>query len=199
MKMKSPHWFWLWCALVLVGMAFMPGKILKQDTPEKVCISLADHQLYKLICQYRQSMHLDSVPLSAALSKTALAHTLDLKLNQPDKKPCNLHSWSSKGAWDPCCYQGAGEGPCMWKKPFEIAGFSGDGFEIACWTSGVMTPETALNLWKHSPGHNAVVSNTGMWKEMKWKSMGVSVYGHYAAVWFSTVKDLLPVPQFCGK
>lgn len=186
------------CAGALVIWSFKSPKWLQVvQTDQKICLSAEEVKLYQEICQYRTSRHLDSVPLSAALCKTAMAHTLDLRLNAPDQKPCNLHSWSSKGAWDPCCYRGGKEGPCMWKKPYEIAGFVADGFEIASWTSGQMTSKTALDLWKQSPGHNAVICNTGIWNKMTWKSMGVSVYGHYAVVWFAAEKDSAPIPEEC--
>ena len=70
-----------------------------------------------------------------------------------------MHSWSAKGTWTSCCYDSSKEAArCMWKKPKEIAGYSGNGYEIAANASGI-TPELALELWQNSPAHHAVMIN----------------------------------------
>ena len=75
----------------------------------------------------------------------------------------------------------------MWSKPREITNYTGNGYEISAKYSGMISPETALNLWKNSPGHNQVMSTQGMWSDLK--TMGVSIDGHYAHVWFGSDAD----------
>lgn len=77
----------------------------------------------------------------------------------------------------------------MWNKPREMTAYKGDGFEIATFYSAGMTPEIALDSWKKSKGHHEVIINKGIWKAMKWRAMGVSVYDNYAVVWFGTERD----------
>lgn len=170
------------------------------DSLKNYCVSQADKKLYDLLMAYRKSFRLDSIPLSKSLSYVAFSHTMDLSLNRPDQKPCNMHSWSNKGSWKPCCYTpDHKKAACKWDKPHEIAGFSGDGFEIAAYYSGRETAEMALSQWKGSPGLHAVMANKGMWAGKKWKSVGVSIYGNYAVMWFSEITDDLGVSKVSGQ
>ena len=140
--------------------------------------------LAKLINDYRASIDLPRVAVSAALAKVARAHVHDLETNKPVTNRCNMHSWSKHGAWSACCYDG---GPaaarCMWKKPQEIARYRGNGYEIAASASGI-TPEQALALWQKSPAHHVVMINREPWTK-PWRAMGVAIAGDYAVAWFS--------------
>jgi uncharacterized protein YkwD len=179
-------------------LSFINSKQFKiVSVKEEFCITKEDLKLYKLINSYRKTLGLDSIPLSKSLSKVAITHNIDLSINHPDKPPCNLHSWSKGDKWEGCCFKGGNEGPCMWSKPKEIAGYKADGFEIATYYSDKMTAEMALDLWKKSKGHNAVICNKDIWKSMKWKAMGISVYGNYAVVWFGAEIDLEGMPKIC--
>ncbi|NVB79120.1 MAG: hypothetical protein HOV81_12035 [Kofleriaceae bacterium] len=140
--------------------------------------------LAKLINDYRATLELPRVPLSVALTKVAQAHVRDLAQNAPVKDGCNLHSWSAKGAWSACCYDSSKEAArCMWVKPKEIAGYRGNGYEIAATASGI-TPEQALELWQKSPKHHEVMINKGIWTK-PWAAMGVAVEGDYSVAWFA--------------
>jgi uncharacterized protein YkwD len=144
--------------------------------------------LADLINDYRASIKLPRVPISKAMTKVAQAHAHDLNVNRPVKEGCNMHSWSEKGAWSSCCYDSSKEAArCMWKKPKEIAGYKGFGYEIAANASG-MTPEQALSLWQNSPAHHAVMINKDQWNK-PWRAMGVAVEGDYAVAWFGEEAD----------
>ena len=99
-----------------------------------------------------------------------------------------MHSWSAKGSWSACCYDSSREAArCMWKKPKEIAGHKGNGYEIAANASGI-TAEGALTLWQNSPAHHAVMINKDQWKQ-PWRALGVAVEGDFAVAWFSDSAD----------
>ena len=75
----------------------------------------------------------------------------------------------------------------MWDKPREIANYAGNGYEIAHYTSGVVTAQSALNGWKGSSAHNDVILNKDIWASHPWKAIGACFDGHYACVWFGEV------------
>lgn len=77
----------------------------------------------------------------------------------------------------------------MWNKPREIANFDTDGFEISGYGSAGLTPQQALDLWKTSTGHNAVIVNEGIWKSKSWQSIGIGMGARYIVVWFADVGD----------
>ena len=158
-------------------------------------LTAEEKELYDLIMVYRKEQGLPSIPLSYSLTIVAQTHVKDLALNQPNNGNCNLHSWSSKGNWTPCCYtSNHAQAKCMWSKPRELTDYQGNGFEIACGSSESssdyeITAEIALNSWKKSSGHNAVISNKGDWNSYMWNSIGVGIYQGYAVVWFGVEKD----------
>ncbi len=77
----------------------------------------------------------------------------------------------------------------MWNKPREIAGYEGDGYEIAFYSSDGAEAEESLDGWKNSPGHNPVIVNMGTWEKLEWKSIGIGIYGNYSVVWFGAEPD----------
>ena len=146
-------------------------------------------QLFQQINAYRKSLKLSAIPQSPKLTKVAELHAKDLSQHPPEAD-CNLHSWSAHGSWKPCCYtRDHANAACMWDKPKEIAGYQGQGFEIAHRSTAGATPEGALSGWKRSPGHHEVMINKGQWSRVEWKAMGVAVFGEYAVVWFGMLED----------
>jgi len=159
-------------------------------------------QLATLINQYRQDNGLPEVPISGDLMAVALAHVMDLNANQPHTS-CgaggNMHSWSDNpnwngttgdGAWKGCCYPSDhSNAACMWDKPKEITGYSSNGHEVAHWSSGTPTPQSALSSWKASTAHNAVILNQAIWANQQWNALGAAVGGHYACAWFGTTSS----------
>lgn len=102
-----------------------------------------------------------------------------------------MHSWSENGPWKPVCYDASRKGPeLMWSKPSELTSYAGRGYEISFWTTDTaFRAEDALAAWKSSPAHNAVISNLGIWKDSKWKAIGLAAEGNYAVVWFGEEED----------
>jgi hypothetical protein len=73
----------------------------------------------------------------------------------------------------------------MWKKPREISGHRSNGYENIYWTSAPFAPAMAINYWEGKKEELDMILQQGNWKRHAWRTMGVGVYGNYAAVWFS--------------
>ena len=161
-------------------------------TSNDICLSNEEQSLYNQIMEYRTSKNLTSIPFSAKLSKVAQTHARDLAENydfDPNNK-CNPHSWSKKGEWSSCCYTNDHkQAQCMWDKPREIANYEGDGYEIAYYHSNGAKADPALAGWQKSKGHNPLLVNLGIWKEIEWKGIGIGIHETYAIVWFGRVND----------
>jgi uncharacterized protein YkwD len=146
-------------------------------------------KLYNLIMEYRKSYGLPEIPISKSLTFVAQIHVRDLMINRPDTADCNLHSWSNKGNWRPCCYtSNHAKSDCMWEKPRELTKYNDSGFEIAAYSGNYISAQSALDLWKNSHGHNDVILNKNKWKK-EWKAIGIGIYGNYAVVWFGYASD----------
>jgi len=185
----------------LAVLLFLPLALNAQQN----CMSKEELQLYELIMEYRVQKHLPTIPLSKNLTVVAQTHAKDLHENRPFSNRCNMHSWSKKGKWQPCCYtDDHKKAECMWNKPRELSNYAGDGYEIAHGYSnyktypGVdVTPATALDGWKKSKGHNMVVVNKGIWKEVEWNAIGIGIYKDFAVVWFGKEPDPDGMPEMC--
>lgn len=179
--------------LLVSSSSFKPLK-----TPD-VCLSADEKKLLELINAYRKKNRLPAVEVSASLSYVAQVHAKDLAENKPDKDPCNMHSWSDKGAWSSCCYTpDHKEAKCMWTKPSELTEYKSNGYEICTMTSGAkLEPQEALNSWKQSKLHNQVILSQGMWKKYPFKAIGIGMYKNYATVWFGTEQDPAGKPGNC--
>lgn len=155
-------------------------------------------KLYYMINAYRESLGLPKLSFSKSLTEVARAHVRDSNTytpeNQVDSRGVqgNLHSWSGNGSWTPVVYTSDHYYMYdMWSKPREITNYTGNGYEISSWSSEMISPERALNLWKNSPGHNSImttqITGDADWSDLK--TMGVSIDGHYAHVWFGSDAD----------
>jgi copper amine oxidase domain protein len=151
-------------------------------------------KLYYLINEYRTSLGLERFSFSKSLTEVARNHVADSNANQPENQldargiKGNLHSWSSSGNWTPVAYTSDhAYAELMWMKPRELTAYTGNGYEISAASSGGISAETALELWKGSSGHNAVIIGSGSWSMLK--TMGVSIDGNYAHVWFGSDAD----------
>lgn len=164
----------------------------KDSIPDENRIKLtqAEKELYDLMMAYRAELNLDPITLSLSMTKVAQIHSKDLFENKPHGGECNMHSWSDKGDWTSCCYTSDhAQAACMWNKPRELTNYTGNGYEIAAGSSGSnITPQMALNLWKNSSGHNAVMINSGNWTR-EWKAVGLGIVGGFATVWFGREED----------
>ena len=172
--------------IALTGFHYRPAVV------SKACLSKEEKKLYDLIMEYRQSKNLDAIPLSESLTLVAQTHARDLSENykfDPNNR-CNPHSWSSKGKWTSCCYTNDHKkASCMWLKPKEIAGYDGNGFEIAYYSSIGANAQEGIDGWKISPGHNPLLVNSGSWEKVKWNAIGIGIYKEYGLVWFGELAD----------
>ena len=100
-----------------------------------------------------------------------------------------MHSWSSNGPWSSCCYTSDhAQAKCIWNKPSELTSYKSNGYEISHWSSNSTNAEMALDSWKSSSGHNAVIINQGIWKN-PWNAIGIGILEGYAVVWFGNELD----------
>lgn len=159
---------------------------------QSTCVSEEERQLLNLIMEYRKTKKLPAIPYSEKLTRVAQAHVRDLAANYDyeNRGDCNPHSWSDKGAWTPCCYTpDHKQSACMWNKPKEIAGYQGEGYEIAFYSSDGAEPFESLEGWKSSAGHNPLLINSGIWQKVAWKGIGIGIYEKFAVVWFGAAGD----------
>ena len=137
----------------------------QKELPADFCISVEESELFNLINDYRKAMKLPAIPMSKSLSFTANKHIQDLIQNKPDTSTCNLHSWSNKGSWTPCCYQKEKDDKlCMKSKPTEITMYPGTAYEIIYWESKEATPDMAFNQWREISASQSVIINTDKWE-----------------------------------
>lgn len=183
--------------LAFVIVAGFDHRSLPSET--STCLTQEEKKLYDLIMDYRKTQNLASIPLSAGLTLVAQTHARDLAENYTFdlKNKCNPHSWSAKGKWTACCYTNDHKkATCMWAKPKEIAGYPGNGFEIAYYSSLGANAQEGLDGWKISPGHNPLLINSGNWAKVRWKAIGVGIYKEFGLVWFGEVSDT-KLPELC--
>ena len=170
----------------------------------QICLSPAEMELYTLINEYRSRKGLPEIKLSASLCYVAQTHAKDQDANFKQGASCNMHSWSDKGNWIACCYTpDHKKASCMWSKPRELTGYTGDGFEISFWSTykypnALAQAKDILDGWKKSPGHNDVIINKKEWKDVSWQAIGIGIYGEYANVWFGIGEDTANMPEPCG-
>lgn len=174
--------------------------IFSDDDIKKICVSKKEWDLYQALNAYRKNKGLPPVKLSKSLTLVAQQHVINL-LEHPPVEPCNKHSWHSGLGWTPCCYTANHSNPdCMWKKPKELAGYLGDGYEIAASRhsksapNGELTPaeidiDKAMDGWKKSSGHHNVIINAGDFANVQWAACGVGITKGYAVIWFGQVVD----------
>lgn len=149
-------------------------------------------KLYHLINDYRVKNGLPKIPLSPSLTYVAQTHAKDLSENPPSGK-CNMHSWSYSGKWSGCCYTSDhAQAQCMWNKPRELTVYPGNGYENTYRVTSQykkLSAASAINSWKKSRNHNAVILNQGIWNDFHWKAVGVGIYSGYAVLWFGNEND----------
>lgn len=152
--------------------------------PSATGFEIEEGHLFDLLMAYRAEHGLPAIPRSPSLTTVARAHVADLAAHPPDRDACNLHSWSSNGPWTAVCYTSDhAEAAKMWSKPRELTSYQGNGYEIAYYAT-TCTPQGAIDGWKGSAGHDAVMINAGKWSDSEWKAAGVGINDHYAVIWF---------------
>jgi Ca2+-binding RTX toxin-like protein len=169
-------------------------------------LSLEELSLYHLMMDYRATLGLSAIPLSKGLTATAGRHVLDTReniwaANLVLPAGANLHSWSDAP------YYGDHRAPqVMWDAPERIGtGYTGNGYEITA--AGQDSIAEALADWQRSPGHNAVIAQTGGWTT-PYLAIGIGVettpgpgpwgHGEIYHVWFGHEADPTGVPDIRG-
>lgn len=175
-------------AILLFAICGCPYLLLGQT----YCVSPEEKKLYDMIMQYRKTKKLKAIPYSEKLTRVAQAHARDLTdyFDYENRGDCNPHSWSERGSWSACCYTADHAlASCMWSKPKEIAAYESEGYEIAYYSSAGANAVEGLDGWKKSSGHNPLLINSGSWKKLEWKGIGIGICGPYAVVWFGTLAN----------
>ncbi|MGE5152702.1 MAG: CAP domain-containing protein [Bdellovibrio bacteriovorus] len=162
--------------------------LLKTD-PSETTLTQAEQELYRRLMDYRKERGLPMIPISKSLSYVAKLHVRDLEKNAaPNSR--NLHSWSENGPWRSVNYTpDHRHAKLMWGKPRELTKYRGNGYEIIHMNSEVATFQGAFRSWQSSALHNAVILNQADWKRLKWRAIGIGIFGRYAAVWFGEQED----------
>lgn len=169
-------------------------------------LSLQELELYHAIMDYRAGLGLDPVPLSRALTTTAGRHVVDTRQNIWGEdldlpRGTNLHSWS-----DARYYADNRDPEVMWFAPERLGtGYASPAYEITA--AGTATVGDALELWRSSPAHDAIIANRGPWSQADYAAIGVGVEtspgaGPYAGrvfhVWFGEAADASGPPNIKG-
>ncbi|HQU83162.1 MAG TPA: hypothetical protein PKY59_08565 [Pyrinomonadaceae bacterium] len=178
-------------AIFIALMLFSATSIYAQKTclgeqifTEKNCsgdeISKDEIQLQTIINQYRKENNLPEIEISKPLSIVANRHLIDLQTNIKSIS----HSWSN------CPYDLKDEKTwnCVTDAPKRLkVDFNGRGFENLYHNLNAnANPSLALEAWKKSPLHNSLILNLGNWNNKKWVSIGISIRGQFAAIWFGS-------------
>jgi uncharacterized protein YkwD len=162
------------------------------ENEEGFSLTSDEQELAQNINAYREEQGLAPLSVSVSLTETARAHVEDSNAYSPEKvsTDCNLHSWSDNGNWTPVCYGASDDdGVKTRMKPSEITDgvYTGDGFENSYWHKEEATVEKAMNGWKNSESHNALMTGQNSWSTIT--TMGVAIEGNYAHVWYGREDD----------
>jgi len=145
-------------------------KTIGTRLPPSDCTSKGK-KIISLLNAYRAEHGLPSIPKSCALCTVA-----NEKVVSGDG-----HSWTGRFA---CNFEGNPD--CMWKKPSELTGYKGHGFENL--SRGWSTPDDAFISWTKSHGHNEVMINQGTWTR-PWRAVGAAMVDKEAVLWFGREGD----------
>ncbi|MBP7001982.1 calcium-binding protein [Amaricoccus sp.] len=168
-------------------------------------LTLQELSLYHSIMAYRASLGLAAIPLSRGLTTTAGRHVADTRENiwaasLALPAGTSLHSWS-----DAPYYADNRDPSVMWTAPQRVnSGYTSAGYEISA--AGFATTDLALEGWKASASHNAIIAQTGVWAGIDLKAIGIGVdtsegagiyKGRVFHVWFGETTDAA-IPDISG-
>lgn len=146
-------------------------------------LSPDERELIRLVNEYRQQNRLPPVPTSDALGAVANRHLLDITQNIGKL----THGWSN------CPYELSNPSTwnCMMAAPVRLrTAYSGNGYENLYHNLyAAATPAAALDAWKKSQFHNALILNLETWKSTRFDAFGVAISGGWAAMWFGSPSD----------
>jgi hypothetical protein len=159
-------------------------------TTKKYAIEKNELSLVDAINKYRSQKGQGELQLSRSLSFVAHVHLNDIRLNSKDEHGCNLNSWSDKGKWIPCCFDGKQISlDLMTSKPSEIIGFRGKGYEIVIAAKKGVSSNDLTKFWLSTKATQDFILNKGQWSNRNWQCMGVSIYKGFASIWASDMPD----------
>lgn len=154
------------------------------------CMNTEEVELVRLVNEYRVQNGVPALPAGLWLATTARWKVWD-RINNPSAVggACNPHSWSAAmpGLWQAMCYTpDHAQAAQMWAKPYQISQhvYTGNGYELTADTGGTQTAQSALNQWKGSPAHNAVILQTGVWAGIGMQGMGTGIGANFGVLWF---------------
>lgn len=189
--------------LLILLFSFGLRKDACKNTPSYLthCLSPEEFELFERINAHREWIGLEHIQISKSLSFVARQHAKDFMENINQYGACNLHSWSDNGPWLPVCYTSDHKNAhLMWSKPKELTNYLENGYEISAMTSEAkISPSRALELWKSSEGHEDVILNRKVWKDIDWNAVGIGIYKGYACVWFGEASDTEGEAFACGR
>jgi hypothetical protein len=193
-------------AMILIALMSFPQsagcqKPVKQGppVPSSFCIDTVSMNLYMKVNSYRRQKGLAPIPLSKSLSYVATLHARDLYLHHPDRGPCNFHSWSDKGAWNPFCYPAdESKKATVWDKPRELTRYPSKAFEIVYWENNPLEEDTVFMVWKSEVYFRTFLLNSGKWQGKSWNAIGIAVFENYACAWFGEAADPEGEATLCG-
>ncbi len=171
--------FILFFTQILFSQTVCSGEeILKAKSCAGDEISEQETELFGLVNEYREQNKLAKVYMSETVCLVANRHALDLSYNIRKL----THSWSDCD-YDPKNSKTFG---CILYAPKRFyPNFSGLAFENVYFTSGKrVISYDALEAWKKSPMHNAVILNQSSFKNFEWLEGCVAIEKNYAALWF---------------
>jgi hypothetical protein len=169
--------------------ALSQNKSPKTETT-KYTIGKNDLQLSDAINIYRSKRGLGELQLSPSLCFVAKTHLNDIRLYSKDEHGCNLNSWSDKGKWIPCCFNGQQKNlDLMTSKPSEIIGFHGKGFEIVVAAKKEISTNDLAKKWLEAKTTQDFILNKGQWSNRNWQCIGISIYNGFASIWASEMPD----------
>ena len=179
------------CAFIILSapVVFSQSKA-PVTAPKKYSIEKNELKLVDAINKFRSEKGQGELQLSLSLSFVAHTHLNDIRLNSKDEHGCNLNSWSDKGKWIPCCFDGSQKSlDLMTSKPSEIIGFRGKGYEIVIVAKKGISTNNMTSLWLNSKATQDFILNKGQWSNRNWQCIGVSIYKGFASIWASDMPD----------
>lgn len=189
----------LYFVLIIVQLSFTLPSLGQNQIPDDFCVSKEEYKLFKLVNSYRKTLKLPPAQLSKSLSYVAHQHVKDLITNNPDTNTCNFHSWSNKGKWTPCCFEGDAKNKmCMQVKPREMTNYEGFGYELVYWENREANADKAFDQWRETAAARAMMTNAKDWEIYSWNALGVSIDGGFASAWFGQEPDVETEIKVCG-
>ncbi len=187
--------------LVIILILLLNNHLLvaQAHTVDNFCISPEEEKLIELINAFRRQNRQAEIALSASLSFVAKTHVADLQRNRPDTSICNTASWSDKGTWTPCCYQGfVNKQNCMWDKPKELTPYTFRGYELSYFDEQIIQVQSLWELWRNTPEVVDMILARDIHSDKRWAAIGVGLSDNYASIWFGQRPDAKGKPRVCS-